>query len=295
MFVIFWSGWCRPVHPARRRVPGASTRGARWGGRWPGSSQTAARRAACAPLAYPERLGYLAAVAGHVRLHRARAGGRQRRRSRRTWPSPRSCTRPSTFVAMALYGVETWIAQRRGLQRLLRPVRAASRRWTRRDGRLGLRQPLSGLAGLEGRLPGSVLLLAVMIGTVTFDGAAEAPIWTKVAPHLVDSFESIGLSLERALELAFFVGLCGGVALVYGIYRLGVAGAASVGGGVGSRALARTFVHTLVPIATAYAMAHHFTLLALPGPVDEVPGLQPARTRRDEHLRHRRRRRSTTA
>ena len=85
-----------------------------------------------------------------------------------------------------------------------------------------------------------MLLLAVMIGTVTFDGAAEAPVWTKAAPHLVDAFEAIGLSPERALEATFFVGLCAGVALIYAIYQLGVAGAASVGGGLGGRQLART-------------------------------------------------------
>lgn len=38
-----------------------------------------------------------------------------------------------------------------------------------------------------------------------------------------------------------------------------------MGGGVGGRQLARMFVHTLVPIATAYAMAHYLTLLVYQG------------------------------
>jgi hypothetical protein len=136
--------------------------------------------------------------------------------------------------------------------------------WARRDDRIGLRRPLSGLAGWQ-PLPGAVLLLSVMIGTVTFDGAAEAPLWTSTAPHIADAFGSLGLSPEKALEAAFFVGLCLGVALIYGFYTLGIAGAASVGGGHSRRELARTFVHTLVPIATAYVMAHYWTFLLYQG------------------------------
>jgi len=68
--------------------------------------------------------------------------------------------------------------------------------WTWRDGRLGLRKPLSGLAGFK-PLPGSVLALAMMIGTVSFDGAAEAPIWTKTVPHVADAFRGSGSPRRR--------------------------------------------------------------------------------------------------
>jgi hypothetical protein len=179
-------------------------------------AQTTAREPLPAPLAYPDRLGYLPAVAGlfaFTVLELVASKGDQ----------PRNVAIATlvysaiTFVAMALYGVEAWIGRGEAIS-VYFDLFARISPWTRRDGRLGLRKPLSGLAGFE-PLPGSVLLLAVMIGTVTFDGAAEAPVWTKAAPRVVDAFEAIGLSPERALEATFFVGLCAGVALIYAIYR----------------------------------------------------------------------------
>ena len=227
-----------------------------------GVSQAAARGPLPAPLAYPERLGYLPAAAGLVAftaLELVSSTGSQ----------PRNVAIATlvysalTFVAMALYGVEEWSRKGEafgvyfGLFARISP-------WTRRGKKIGLRKPLSGLAEFEA-LPGSVLLLSVMIGTVTFDGAGEGPLWTSVAPHLQSFFESVGLSPEKAQEGAFFIGLCAGIALVYGLYRLGIAGAASVGGNQSARKLGRTFVHTLVPIATAYVMAHYLTYLVEQG------------------------------
>jgi hypothetical protein len=104
-----------------------------------------------------------------------------------------------------------------------------------------------------------------MIGSVTFDGAAEAPLWTGIAPDLADRFRSLGLSPEHALEAAFAVGLIAAVALIYGLYRLGVAGARTVGGGLTTRRIASAFVHSLVPIAFAYVAAHYLTLLLYQG------------------------------
>jgi len=55
------------------------------------------------------------------------------------------------------------------------------------------------------------------------------------------------------------------VAVVYGFYRLGIAGARSVGGGVSADRLAHAFVPSLVPIALAYVSAHYLTLLLYQG------------------------------
>jgi hypothetical protein len=133
-----------------------------------------------------------------------------------------------------------------------------------RDGEVGLRRPLSGLAALQ-PVAGTVALLAVMIGSVTFDGGSEASIWTSIAPDIANLFADLGLSPRHALEAAFLVGLLGTVALVCGFYMLGIAGARSVGGGFGEEELARAFVHTLVPIAFAYVAAHYLTLLLFQG------------------------------
>jgi hypothetical protein len=221
-------------------------------------AQTAARGPMPAPLAYPQWLGYVPAGLGLVAfttLELVYSDGSE----------PKHVAVATlvysaiTFVAMALYGVEAWI-QRGEAFSVYFGLFARLSVWTRRDGRLGLRKPLAGVTQFE-PLPGSVFLLAVMIGTITFDGAAEGPVWTSISPHLANLFKSLGASPETALEFAFFIGLWLGIGIVYGFYRLGIRGAASVGGGKSAAELGRTFVHTLVPIATAYVMAHYFTYL----------------------------------
>ena len=104
-----------------------------------------------------------------------------------------------------------------------------------------------------------------MIGSVSFDGAGEAPIWTGIAPDLSKFFGDLGLSPQPAFELAFLVGLTVAVLIVYIIYRLGVLGARSVGGGFSAGQLSGAFAHSLVPIAFAYVMAHYLTYLLFRG------------------------------
>jgi hypothetical protein len=225
-------------------------------------AQTAARGPVPAPLAYPERLGRWPAAAGifaFATMELVISNGSK----------PENVAIGAlvysalTFVAMALYGVEAWIERGEAFSvyfNLFSRISVFERR--RRE--MGLRKPLSGLPALE-PLPGTVGLLAVMIGSVTFDGAAEAPLWTNIAPHLSDFFQSIGVASEHALEAAFFVGFVGAVLIIYGFYWLGVVGAQSVGGGFSARRLANAFVHSLVPIALAYVSAHYLTLLLIQG------------------------------
>jgi hypothetical protein len=168
-----------------------------------------------------------------------------------------------TFVAMALFGVDAWIDRGEAFSVYYNLFSRASV-FERRGREIGVRRPLSGLAALRSE-PGTVALVSVMIGSVTFDGAAEAPLWTGLAPHLSDFFHSLGLTPEHSLEAAFGVGLLGCVGLIYGLYRLGVAGARSVGGGLTTRRIAGAFIHSLVPIAFAYVAAHYLTLLLYQG------------------------------
>ena len=226
-------------------------------------AQTAARGPIPAPLSYPERLGNWPAAAGILAFAVAEL-----------IVSP-SDPRPSvlatlvlvysaiTFIGMALYGVEAWISRGEafsvyfGLFAKLSP-------WGRRDGTLGLRPPLSGLARFQAQA-GTVALLAVMIGTVSFDGIQEAQAWQDPLPHIVDFFKSLGLSPQGATNTATFFGMLAMVLLVYGFYRLGIVGAKSVGGGFSADELAKAFVPSLVPIAFAYVAAHYFTLLLYNG------------------------------
>ena len=215
-----------------------------------------------APLSYPERFGHWPAAAGifaFAVMELVVANGDQPQ----TVAIATLVYSAVTFVAMALFGVDSCMARGEAfsvyfnLFSRLSPVET-------RDGVVGLRRPLSGLADLKAGA-GTVPLLAVMIGSVTFDGLSEAPVWTGIAPDIARFFGDAGLSPQNALELTFLVGLVGAILLVYGFYRLGVLGAQSVGGGFTTERLALAFVHTLVPIALAYVAAHYFTLLLFQG------------------------------
>jgi hypothetical protein len=95
-----------------------------------------------------------------------------------------------------------------------------------------------------------------MIGTVTFDGLSQGSLWRDISTSL---FDTLGTTLTDT------IGLLLGVALVAGFYRLGMAGARTVGGDFESNTLARSFVHSLVPIAAVYVAAHYLTFLIFEG------------------------------
>jgi hypothetical protein len=215
-----------------------------------------------APLRYPERLGHWPAAAGvfafAVMELVASNGDKPENLAIATLVYS-----ALTFVAMALYGVETWTARGEAFSVYFNLFSRLSPIETR-DRVVGLRRPLSGLAAFKPG-PGTVPLLAVMIGSVTFDGASEAPIWTGIAPDIASFFQDLGLTPQNSLELTFLLGLTGTIVLIYAFYRLGVVGARSVGGGFTTERLARAFVHSLVPIALAYVAAHYFTLLLFQG------------------------------
>jgi hypothetical protein len=222
----------------------------------------AARDGLPAPLAYPERLGHWPAGAGIFAFAVLELVASNGDRPENLAIATLVYT-ALTFVAMALYGVETWISRGEAfsvyfnLFSRIAPIET-------RDRSVGLRRPLSGLPALR-PLAGTVPLLAVMIGSVTFDGASEASIWTGIAPDIASFFQDVGLSPQNALELTFLIGLLATILIVYGFYMLGALGAKSVGGGFSTMRLARAFVHSLVPIAFAYVAAHYLTLLLFQG------------------------------
>jgi hypothetical protein len=169
-----------------------------------------------------------------------------------------------TLAAQAVFGVEAWT--RRGeafsvyynLFSRISPFESRGRV-------VGVRPVLGGLPKLD-RTPGLVAVLAVMIGSVTFDGLSQGKLWNQhLAVWITDALTSAGFGSGIAVKLAFTVGLLLGVGLVGGFYRLGIAGARSVGGSHDEERLRSAFVHTLVPIALVYAIAHYLTYLVFQG------------------------------
>jgi hypothetical protein len=167
------------------------------------------------------------------------------------------------LVASAVYGTETW--RRNGdafsvyfeLFSMLSPLH-----WRGRE--LELRPPLAGAPRLTA-VPGTVALLCTMIGTTSFDGFSQGELWTGtngLASTLSERFVNLGLSADLAVEASYTLGLLFMVGLVTGLFQLGLIGMRSIGDHPSTRTLGRAFVHSLIPIALAYVVAHYFSLFA---------------------------------
>jgi hypothetical protein len=108
--------------------------------------------------------------------------------------------------------------------------------------------------------------VAVMLGSVAFDGFSRTTFWQERLFRIETSF---GIDEQTKADLAItgfnLLGLAGCVAAVSLIYLLAVEGARLAGRGRAS--LAGAFVGSLVPIALAYAVAHYFSLFVLQGQV----------------------------
>jgi hypothetical protein len=168
-----------------------------------------------------------------------------------------------TLAAQAVWGVETWTRRGEAFA-VYYNLFARLSPFATRDGVVGVRPPLAGLPRLE-PLPGTVALVAVMIGTVTYDGLTQGRLWKDASVELTDWVTSLGVAIESATTVVGTIGLLLGVGIVAGFYRLGVAGARSVGGGLSGERLRTGFVHSLVPIAAVYVAAHYLTFLLFEG------------------------------
>lgn len=123
------------------------------------------------------------------------------------------------------------------------------------DGRLRLRAPFAGLAQLEWR-PGLEALVLIALGSTTFDGVTRTQSWVDLTGDLSGTPGT--LAGTAGLLWSIFT-----VALAY-VGAMNV-GARLVGNRLGADDLRATFVHSLVPIVVAYAVAHYFSLLVLEG------------------------------
>lgn len=131
------------------------------------------------------------------------------------------------------------------------------------DGRLRFRLPLSGLAGAE-PVPGSVAVIAVMLGSVLFDGYSRTTRWQDLMADVEGPFivDRPGLG-DVFVTLASLGGLVVGALLVGLAYLTACAVArASVNA---PRPLVPELLLSLVPIVFAYLVAHYFSLFVIQG------------------------------
>jgi hypothetical protein len=167
-----------------------------------------------------------------------------------------------TLVMQAVFGTETWTRNGEAFAVYFNLFSRLSI-WETRDREVGVRPPLGGLPRLD-TPPGTVLFVIVMIGTVTFDGFSQGQIWRDVSVDVADAIDGI-VGLDAAPKVVATLGLLAAVAVIGVFYRLGIDGARSVGGDIDAPELRRAFVHTLVPIAMVYVVAHYLTFLLFEG------------------------------
>lgn len=121
------------------------------------------------------------------------------------------------------------------------------------DGRLRLRPPLTGLAGIR-PVAGTVPLVVTALGSTSFDGLSRTQLWGDIIGPRV-GWDAVPLAT-------------GGLLWMIGVVAVAYVGAMRLSAGVTERApedLVASFVHSLVPIAFAYVVAHYFSLLVLDG------------------------------
>jgi hypothetical protein len=122
----------------------------------------------------------------------------------------------------------------------------------RGDGRLVVRNPLDGVAGIA-KAPGLFAVVGVLLGSTVFDSLSAHLAWvdfvaTGPLPPRVTS--TLGLVVAVAVVTAAFTGA-----------------SALTGLGAGRRPLetAGEFAHTIVPIVAGYFIAHYWSLLVIVG------------------------------
>ncbi len=216
-------------------------------------------RPARAPLTYPQWLGVwpaIAAIVGFAWLELVYV--------EKDHPATLAALSLSYFLVMlagmALFGIEEWSSQADGFGVYFNLFSKLSALVRGEDGVVYLRRPLSGVTDLRLR-SGTVTLICAAIGTTTFDGFSNGGIWRNNEPSLQSVFEGLGFNPTPAQELTYSVGLVLCILVIIAVYNVGILGVHKVSTRYDTNTLRRTFVHTLVPIAFAYVLAHYFSLL----------------------------------
>jgi hypothetical protein len=170
-----------------------------------------------------------------------------------------------TWVGAAVFGREAWFENADGFTAYFGLLSGIAPFGVReRAGRreIVVRPPLAALAHWNVK-PGTLAVVAVMLGSVAFDGFSRTATWQNWLFDIeAELISSPGLS-DLVITLVNVAGLSVAVLLVAGCYLLAVAGARAVAHS--ERPLVAAFVFSLVPIALAYAVAHYFSLLVNQG------------------------------
>lgn len=166
------------------------------------------------------------------------------------------------LAGMAVYGREAWTRCGEGFA-VAFGLLARIAPFASRDGAIVVRWPLTGLAGAA-RVRGTLLIVAVMLGSTSFDGFSRTSTWQNL---LGDVRADLAGESQRVVDLATtavnVAGLAGFVAAVVLTYLAAVVSARRLVHA--PRSLVSDFAFPLVPIAFAYLVAHYFSLFVIQG------------------------------
>lgn len=225
-----------------------------------GAFRLVAGQPAPTPFKYPERLGYWPAVAGLVAFVWLEliygASTLTRGLEPHTIAVATIAYSAYTFTAMALFGIDRWIDRGETFSVYFRMFSTLSF-FEVRDGRLGRRRALTG-APSWGEVPGSVALVLVAIGATSYDGAQEG-LLSGAIKETYGWLTDAGLGLLAGFRINGSLWLLAVIGGFSALYWLGIRGMHTVAGSPPTRELARSFAHSLIPIALAYLVAHYFS------------------------------------
>ena len=166
------------------------------------------------------------------------------------------------LAGMALFGREPWTRRGEGFA-VAFELLARIAPFAVRDGRIVVRWPLTGLAGAD-RVPGTLVFVAVLLGSTSFDGFSRSSVWQNVLADVRRSLADRPLwVIDLATTFVNVAGLAAFVAAVTLTYLGAVAAARRLVRA--PRSLVPDFVLPLVPIALAYLVAHYFSLFVIQG------------------------------
>jgi hypothetical protein len=173
-----------------------------------------------------------------------------------------------TWLALAFFGRDPWLARGElfsvyfAVLGRFAPLAAragsAHRRLVARPFAVGLlvERPVP---------PTMTVFVLLMLGSVTFDGLIETPLWPAVVHELRDGVSGSPLASwsDDVMAAIGWVAFAALFALLY--WAVTHAMAWSAGDGSSRRGLGGWFVMTLVPIGIAYHVAHYHSLLLVAG------------------------------
>jgi hypothetical protein len=168
----------------------------------------------------------------------------------------------ATWLGAARWGSETWFRRGDGFS-VYFGLLARLAPFGIREGRIVRRAPLSGLTRVVPR-PGLLPLVAVMLGSVAFDGFSRTSWWQTRLYDVQSPFlpSSVGIA-DLLTVLLNISGLIGIVILVGAIFALAMMSARRLGRA--ERSFGDLLLSSLVPIAFAYVVAHYFSLAVYQG------------------------------